>query len=62
MVAFDELKAFKKLEVLAEKPIDLTEEGALSPKRINEMAAEGVGTKAFLWNRKSDSRCIKSTF
>ncbi len=47
MGSFNELKSFRKLEELAKTPIDLTEAGVLSPKRIEEMTAEGVGLKLF---------------
>lgn len=41
--SFDKTKAFQELKKLAQNPLDLTKEGALTPKRIESMKAEGAG-------------------
>lgn len=47
MAKFTELPAYNKLKQLAENPIDLTAKGVLTPKRIDQMIAEGGGLKLF---------------
>jgi glucose-6-phosphate isomerase len=47
MTSFRHLKSVIRLNELAEHPVDLTEEGALTPKRIDAMIAEGAGLKLF---------------
>ena len=47
MTSFRHLKSVIRLNELAEDPYDLTKEGAVTPKRIEAMAAEAVGLKLF---------------
>ncbi len=47
MTSFRHLKSVVRLNELAEDPYDLTLEGAVSPKRIDSMIAEGPGLKLF---------------
>lgn len=45
MERFTKLKAFARLRELAKDPIDLTREGALSPKRIEEFSVDALSFK-----------------
>ncbi|MCB1082718.1 MAG: glucose-6-phosphate isomerase, partial [Simkania sp.] len=47
MSAFNEYEATKRLKELAEKPIDLSKEGALTPKRLEQMVASNLNLKLF---------------
>lgn len=47
MTTFRHLKSFIRLNELAEDPIDLTKEGVLTPKRIDNMVAEALEMKLF---------------
>ncbi|WP_420420675.1 glucose-6-phosphate isomerase [Simkania sp.] len=47
MSAFNEYEATKRLKELAEKPIDLSKEGSLSPKRLEQMVASSLNLKLF---------------
>lgn len=47
MTSFRHQKSFVRLNELAEDPYDLTLEGAVAPKRIDTMIAEGAGLKLF---------------
>ncbi len=47
MPSFRHLKSVIRLNELAEDPYDLTQEGAVTPKRIDAMIAEAVGLKLF---------------
>ena len=45
MTAFNEYQATQHLIALARDPVDLSAQGVLSPKRIHQMVAEGLGLK-----------------
>ncbi len=47
MTSFRHLKSVIRLNELAEDPIDFSEEGVLTPKRIDSMIAEACGLKLF---------------
>ncbi len=47
MTSFRHLKSVVRLNELAEDPIDLSQEGVLTPKRIDAMMAEACGLKLF---------------
>ncbi len=47
MSSFRHLKSVIRLNELAEDPYDLTQEGAVTPRRIDAMIAEGGGLKLF---------------
>lgn len=47
MTTFRHLKSVVRLNELAEEPIDLTEEGFFTPKRIDAMIADTLGMKLF---------------
>lgn len=47
MLTFRHLKSAVRLNELAEEPYDLDQDGAVTPKRVESMVAEGVGFKLF---------------
>lgn len=47
MTTFRHLKSVVRLNELAEDPLDLSEEGAVTPKRIETMVADAVNFKLF---------------
>ena len=47
MPSFRHLKSVIRLNELAEDPYDLSEEGAVTPKRIDSMIAEALGFELF---------------
>ncbi len=47
MTSFRHLKSVIRLNELAEDPYDLTQEGAVTPRRIDSMIAEGLGFQLF---------------
>lgn len=47
MTSFEHLASFVRLKELAKNPIDLTQNGALTPERIDAMIAKGLGFQLF---------------
>ena len=45
MSSFNQFKAVDKLRELERNPLDLTKEGILTPKRIDEMVVSALGIK-----------------
>ncbi len=62
MTKFNELTSVDRLRTLAENPIDLTVEGALNPKRVNHMIAEGMGLKLFYSSERVTDETINALF
>jgi len=62
MSAFNEFEAVKRLRELAEKPIDLSKEGALSPKRIEQMVASSLNLKLFYGTERVTDKVIDALF
>ncbi|NGX40144.1 MAG: Glucose-6-phosphate isomerase [Chlamydiae bacterium] len=62
MTRFTQLKAFETLSSLAKNPIDLTKKGVLSPKRIDQMIAEGLGLKLFYATERVDDAVLEALF
>lgn len=62
MTAFNEYEAVKRLRELSEKPIDLAKEGALSPKRINQMMASHLGLKLFYGTERVTEKVMEALF
>lgn len=60
MHKFTDLDAFQKLKKLAERPLDLTQKGALSQRRIEEMVMSGCGLKLFYGSERVDEQVIKA--
>ena len=52
MSFFRHLKSVARLNELSEKPIDLSAEGVLTPKRIETMRAASNRLTLFFWNRE----------
>lgn len=61
-MTFNQLQAFSRLQKLAEHPIDLTKEGAITPKRIDSMVAEGLGMKLFYATERVDEKVMDALF
>lgn len=59
MTKFTELPAYHKLKELSENPIDLSAKGTLTPKRINQMIAEGLGLKLFYSSERVDEEILQ---
>jgi glucose-6-phosphate isomerase len=57
---FTELKAYKKLKILAENPFDLTEERNLTPERISKFSATSCGYK-FLYGTERVTEEVMKT-
>ncbi len=62
MYTFHDLKAVKELKKLAENPIDLSKEGALSPKRLHQMKASCLGLKLLYGTEKVTDKVIEALF
>lgn len=59
---FLEFKAFQKLKKLAEKPVDLTDAGKMTPKRIEKMALEGGGFKLLYGTERVDETVLDALY
>ena len=62
MKKFIELLSAQKLKTLAENPIDLTKKGVLSPKRVDQLVAEGLGLKLFFSSERVDDEVLQALF
>jgi glucose-6-phosphate isomerase len=62
MKKFIELSSYQKLKSLAENPVDLTKKGVLTPKRIDQMKAEGVGLKLFYSSQRVTEEVLEALF
>jgi len=62
MSAFNEFEAARRLRELAEKPIDLSKEGALSPKRIEQMVASSLNLKLFYGTERVTDKVMEALF
>ncbi|MBI2743285.1 MAG: glucose-6-phosphate isomerase [Chlamydiales bacterium] len=60
MPAFGELKAVQTLKELSKNPFDLTQEEALSPKRIEAMRLDSVGFKLFYATERVDEKTLNA--
>lgn len=60
MTKFTEQAAFQKLSTLAKNPIDLTQKGILSPKRVDQMIATGLGLKLFYATERVDEAVLEA--
>lgn len=61
-MAFRHLKSFLQLQQLAQDPLDLTKEGAITPKRIDTFLAEGLGLKLFYATERVDENVMKALY
>ncbi len=62
MTSFRHLKSVIRLNELAEEPIDLTEEGVLTPKRIESMISSAVGLKLFYSSERITDNTLRGLF
>jgi glucose-6-phosphate isomerase len=62
MPSFNELKSVQKLRELGKKPIDLSKDGELSIKRMEEMQAFALGLKLFYATERLDREVLKTLF
>lgn len=62
MTSFRHLKSVVRLNELAEEPYDLTLEGAIAPKRVDSMIAEGACLKLFYAMERVSESILASLF
>ncbi|GAB4185043.1 MAG: glucose-6-phosphate isomerase [Simkaniaceae bacterium] len=62
MSRFDDLPSVKKLRELSENPTDLTKEGALSAKRIEQFSASGLGLKMLFATERVTEEVLDQLF
>ena len=62
MTRFNDYPSMEKLRSLAEKPVDLSKEGALTPKRMEEMTAEALGLKLFFGTERINDKILEALF
>lgn len=62
MSAFNEFEAVKRLRELAKKPIDLSKEGVLSPKRLEQMVASSLNLKLFYGTERVSDKVMGALF
>jgi len=62
MISFNQLKAVERLRELERQPIDLTKEGALNSKRIEEMVVAALGIKMLYGAERVTHEVIKNLF
>jgi len=60
--AFAKYPSTKKLEKLAEDPVDLTKKGVLTPERLEKHLIEGCGFKLFFGTQRVDDEVLKALF
>lgn len=62
MPLFNQLSSVEKLSELERNPIDLTQDGILSPKRIDEMSAEALGIKMLYGTERVTDKVMEALF
>ncbi len=62
MPSFRHLKSVIRLNELAEDPLDLSEEGILTPKRIESLHAESCGLKLFFGTERVSDLTLNALF
>lgn len=62
MTSWHDLTSCKRLQELAKKPPDLTEEGVLSPKRIDTFLSKALGFTFFYGTQRVSEEIIESLF
>jgi glucose-6-phosphate isomerase len=62
MTKFTELPSYKRLQELAQSPVDLTAKGVLTPKRIDQMIAEAGGLKLFYSTERINEEVEEALF
>lgn len=59
---FNQYKAVEKLRELERSPIDLTVDGVLSAKRVEEMSASALGIKMLYASERVTSKVLESLY
>ncbi|MDJ0651851.1 MAG: glucose-6-phosphate isomerase [Simkaniaceae bacterium] len=62
MSAFNEYPSIEKLKELAEKPYDLSKEGNLTPKRVNQLKSEALNLKLLYGAERVDEKTLEALF
>jgi glucose-6-phosphate isomerase len=62
MPSFNQFKSVEKLRELERAPLDLTQEGVLSPKRVEEMVVSGLGIKMLYATERVNNKVIDNLF
>jgi glucose-6-phosphate isomerase len=62
MVSFNQYKAVEALRVLERQPIDLTQEGSMTAKRIEEMVTSALGIRMLYATERVTHEVIKALF
>ncbi|MES2122945.1 MAG: glucose-6-phosphate isomerase, partial [Chlamydiota bacterium] len=62
MTSFRHQRSVVRLNEQAEEPYDLTIEGAIAPKRVDSMIAEGAGLKLFYSMERVSESILTSLF
>ncbi|MCB1107540.1 MAG: glucose-6-phosphate isomerase [Chlamydiia bacterium] len=62
MSAFNQYSSVEKLKQLAEKPIDLSKNGALTPKRLEEMMVESLNLKLCYGTERVNEKVMEALF
>lgn len=62
MASFNEYESIQKLAKLAEDPIDLSKEGELSPKRVQEFSAKALGLALFYGTERVETDVMDALF
>ena len=60
MTSFSRSYAYLRLKELAASPFDLTEEGALSPQRIDAYRIEGAGLSLLYGTERVDDEVVEA--
>ncbi|MCH9613666.1 MAG: Glucose-6-phosphate isomerase [Chlamydiia bacterium] len=61
-MGFNDFESVQRLRELALNPIDLTDNGTLSPKRLEEMQAKALGLKLFYGTERVTPEVMESLF
>jgi glucose-6-phosphate isomerase len=61
-MSFQGHKAYSRLQELAKKPIDLTQEGVLNSQRVDSFIAEAMGMKLLYATERVDEEVLKELF
>ncbi|MCI5052306.1 MAG: glucose-6-phosphate isomerase [Simkaniaceae bacterium] len=61
-MSFIDSKAYKKLSKMAEKPVDLSKEGELTPDRIHHMKGQALGMKLFYGTERVDEKVMEELY
>ena len=62
MTAFNEYKSTKILRDLAKHPVDLSKEGILTPKRLEQMVASALNLKLFYGTERVNEKTLDALF